>query len=145
MFGNKDSQIATLVERQTRYVMLVKVANKDRTTVVNALIKSARRLPKDLSRSLTWDRGTEMAKHRNFTVATDIQVYCCDPHKPWQRGSHENTNGLLRQYFPKGMDISNVSQAKLDAVARKLNGRPRKTLGYEIPAERYRQCVASIS
>ena len=144
VFGNKDSQIATLVERQTRYVMLVKVANKDSTTVVNALIKSARRLPKQLYRSLTWDRGTEMAKHRNFTIATDIQVYFCDPHKPWQRGSNENTNGLLRQYFPKGMGISNVSQAKLDAVARKLNGRPRKTLGYETPAERYRQCVASI-
>ena len=140
-----DSQIATLVERQTRYVMLVKVANKDSTTVVNALIKSARRLPKQLYRSLTWDRGTEMAKHRNFTIATDIQVYFCDPHKPWQRGSNENTNGLLRQYFPKGMDISNVSQAKLDAVARKLNERPRKTLGYETPAERYRQCVESIS
>jgi IS30 family transposase len=144
VFGNKDSQIATLVERQTRYVMLVKVANKDSTTVVNALIKSARRLPKQLYRSLTWDRGTEMAKHQHFTLATDIQVYFCDPHKPWQRGSNENTNGLLRQYFPKGMDLSNVSQAKLNAVARKLNERPRKTLGYETPAERYRQCVASI-
>jgi IS30 family transposase len=145
VFGNKDSQIATLVERQTRYVMLVKVANKDSTTVVNALIKSARRLPKQLYRSLTWDRGSEMAKHRDFTLATDIQVYFCDPHKPWQRGSNENTNRLLRQYFPKGMDLSNVSQAKLDAVARQLNERPRKTLSYETPAERYRQCVASIS
>ena len=143
MFGNKDSQIATLVERQTRYVMLVKVANKDSTTVVNALIKSARRLPKQLYRSLTWDRGSEMAKHQDFTLATDIQVYFCDPHKPWQRGSNENTNRLLRQYFPKGMDLSNVSQAKLDAVARQLNERPRKTLSYETPAERYRQCVAS--
>ena len=120
VFGNKDSQIATLVERQTRYVMLVKVANKDSTTVVNALIKNARRLPKQLYRSLTWDRGSEMAKHRDFTLATDIQVYFCDPHKPWQRGSNENTNRLLRQYFPKGMDLSNVSQAKLDAVARQI-------------------------
>ena len=124
--------------------MLVKVANKDSKTVVNALIKSARRLPKQLYRSLTWDRGSEMAKHRDFTLATDIQVYFCDPHKPWQRGSNENTNRLLRQYFPKGMDLSNVSQAKLDAVARQLNERPRKTLSYETPAERYRQCVASI-
>ncbi|MGH8403064.1 MAG: IS30 family transposase, partial [Gammaproteobacteria bacterium] len=129
---------------QTRYVMLVKVANKDSKTVVNALIKSAHRLPKQLYRSLMWDRGSEMAMHRRFTLATDIQVYFCDPHKPWQRGSNENTNGLLRQYFPKGMDLSNVSQAKLDAVARKLNERPRKTLDYETPAERYRHCVASI-
>jgi IS30 family transposase len=144
VFGNKDSQIATLVERQTRYVMLVKVASKYSTTVINALIKSARRLPKELYRSLTWDRGTEMAKHRQFTLASEIQVYFCDPHKPWQRGSNENTNGLLRQYLPKGIDISNVSQVELNAVARKLNERPRKILSYETPAERYRQCVASI-
>jgi len=144
LFGDRDSQIVTLVERQTRYVMLIKVNGKDSETVVNALIKNARRLPKELYRSLTWDRGSEMAGHRRFTLATDIQVYFCDPHHPWQRGSNENTNGLLRQYFPKGMNLSGVSQAKLDAVARQLNERPRKTLGYETPAERYQQTVASI-
>jgi IS30 family transposase len=144
VFGDRDSQIATLVERHTRYVMLVKVDGKDTETVVNALIKNARRLPKQLYQSLTWDRGKEMAAHRRFTLATDIQVYFCDPHHPWQRGTNENTNGLLRQYFPKGVSLSNVSQAKLDAVARKLNERPRKTLGYETPAKRYRQTVASI-
>jgi len=133
-----------LVERQTRYVMLVKLEGKDTETVINALIKSAHRLPKELYRSLTWDRGKEMAGHRRFTLATDIQVYFCDPQHPWQRGSNENTNGLLRQYFPKGMDLSAVSQAKLNAVARLLNERPRKTLGYETPAERYQQTVASI-
>lgn len=144
LFGDRNSQIATLVERNTRYVMLVKVDSKDTETVVNALIRNARRLPKQLYQSLTWDRGKEMAAHRRFTLATDIQVYFCDPHHPWQRGSNENTNGLLRQYFPKGVSLSGVSQAKLDAVARKLNERPRKTLGYETPAERYRQVVASI-
>ncbi|MFC3716304.1 IS30 family transposase [Luteimonas soli] len=144
LFGDRNSQIATLVERHTRYVMLVKVDGKDTETVVNALIKNARRLPKQLYQSLTWDRGKEMAAHRRFTLATDIQVYFCDPHHPWQRGTNENTNGLLRQYFPKGVSLSNVSQAELDAVARKLNERPRKTLGYETPAERYRQVVASI-
>jgi IS30 family transposase len=128
LFGSSNSQIATLVERQTRYVMLVKVGGKDTETVIDALIKSARRLPRELYRSLTWDRGKEMADHRRFTLATDIQVYFCDPQHPWQRGSNENTNGLLRQYFPKGMDLSPISQAKLDAVARELNGRPRKTL-----------------
>lgn len=144
LFGNRNSQIATLVERQTRYLMLVKVGSKDTETVVNALIKNARRLPKDLYRSLTWDRGKEMADHRRFTLATEIQVYFCDPHHPWQRGTNENTNGLLRQYFPKGIDLSTVSQAKLNAVARQMNERPRKTLGYETPVERYRQTVASI-
>lgn len=144
VFGSSNSQIATLVERQTRYVMLVKVGGKDTATVVNALIRNARRLPKELYRTLTWDRGKEMAAHRRFTLATDIQVYFCDPHHPWQRGSNENTNGLIRQYLPKGLDISDISQAKLNAIARQLNERPRKTLGYETPAERYRQCVASI-
>ena len=144
LFGSKNSQIATLVERQTRYVMLVKVASKDSETVVNALIKRARQLPKELYRTLTWDRGSEMADHRRFTLATDIQVYFCDPQHPWQRGTNENTNGLLRQYFPKGLDLSSVSQSKLNAVARELNDRPRKTLGYETPTERYRQTVASI-
>ena len=144
LIGGKNSQIATLVERQTRYVMLVKVDGKDTETVINALIKSAHRLPKELYRSLTWDRGSEMAGHRRFTLATDIQVYFCDPQHPWQRGTNENTNGLLRQYFPKGMDLSNISQAKLNAVARELNERPRKTLGFKAPAERYQQTVASI-
>lgn len=144
LFGSGNSQIATLVERQTRYVMLAKVDGKDTRTVVDALIKQARRLPQELYKSLTWDRGKELADHRRFTLATDIQVYFCDPQAPWQRGTNENTNGLLRQYFPKGTDLSVHSQAKLNAVARRLNERPRKTLGYETPAERYQQSVASI-
>lgn len=143
LFGSANSQIATLVERQTRYVMLVKTAGKDTATVINALIKNARKLPQELYQSLTWDRGKEMADHKRFTLATDIQVYFCDPQNPWQRGSNENTNGLLRQYFPKGTDLSVYSQAKLNAVARRLNERPRKTLNYETPAERFSQCVAS--
>jgi len=141
--GSGNSQIATLVERHTRYVMLVKVARKDTETVINALIKNARKLPQELYKTLTWDRGSEMADHKRFTLATDIQVYFCDPKNPWQRGSNENTNGLLRQYFPKGIDLSPYSQAQLNAVARKLNTRPRKTLNYETPAERFNQCVAS--
>lgn len=141
--GSGNSQIATLVERQTRYVMLVKVANKDSKTVINALIKHARKLPQELYKSLTWDRGSEMARHKHFTLATDIKVYFCDPQNPWQRGTNENTNGLLRQYFPKGTDLSVHSQARLNAVARRLNERPRKTLGYETPAERFNACVAS--
>lgn len=140
--GGGNSQIATLVERATRYVMLVKVDRKDTQTVVDALIRTARKLPNELYKSLTWDRGKEMADHRRFTLATDIQVYFCDPQSPWQRGSNENTNGLLRQYFPKGIDLSTYSQAKLNEVARRLNERPRKTLGYETPIERYRQTVA---
>ncbi len=144
LFGSKNSQIATLVERQTRYVMLVKIAGKDTQTVINALIKNARKLPEELYQSLTWDRGKEMADHKRFTLATDIQVYFCDPQNPWQRGSNENTNGLLRQYLPKGTDLSGYSQAKLNAVARRLNERPRKTLNFETPAERFHQTVASI-
>ena len=144
LFGSKNSQIATLVERQTRYVMLVKVAGKDTETVIDALIKNARKLPDQLYQSLTWDRGKEMADHKRFTLATDIKVYFCDPQNPWQRGSNENTNGLLRQYFPKGTDLSSYSQAKLNAVARRLNERPRKTLNFETPAERFHQTVASI-
>jgi IS30 family transposase len=128
LFGSKNSQIATLVERQTRYVMLVKVAGKDTETVIDALIRHARKLPEELYQSLTWDRGKEMADHKRFTLATDIQVYFCDPHHPWQRGSNENTNGLLRQYFPKGIDLSSYTQANLNAIARQLNERPRKTL-----------------
>jgi IS30 family transposase len=143
LFGSHNSQIATLVERQTRYVMLVKVAGKDTETVVNALIKNARKLPQELYKSLTWDRGKELADHKRFTLATQIQVYFCDPQNPWQRGSNENTNGLLRQYFPKGLDLSTYSQAKLNEVARRLNERPRKTLDYETPAQRFHQVVAS--
>ncbi|MGF6441242.1 IS30 family transposase [Paraburkholderia youngii] len=141
--GSANSQIATLVVRQTRYVMLVKIASKDSETVINALIRHAGKLPQELYRSLTWDRGTEMANHMRFTVATDIAVYFCDPQHPWQRGSNENTNGLLRQYFPKGTDLSVRSQAKLDAVAGRLNERPRKTLNYEMPAERFQRTIAS--
>jgi IS30 family transposase len=141
--GSGNSQIATLVERHTRYVMLVKVARKDTETVINALIKNARKLPQELYKTLTWGRGKEMAEHKRFTLATDIKVYFCDPHNPWQRGTNENTNGLLRQYFPKGIDLSVYSQAKLNAVARKLNTRPRKTLNFETPAERFGQSVAS--
>ena len=142
--GSNHSQIATLVERHTRYVMLVKVDGTDTRTVINALIKHAHKLPQELYKSLTWDRGKEMADHKRFTLATDIKVYFCDPHNPWQRGSNENTNGLLRQYFPNGTDLSVHSQAKLNAVARRLNERPRKTLNFETPAERFNQCVASI-
>jgi IS30 family transposase len=137
------SQIATLVERQTRYLMLVKLEGKDSQTVVKALIKHARKLPQELYKSLTWDRGTEMHAHKQFTLATDIQVYFCDPQSPWQRGSNENTNGLLRQYLPKGIDISIYSQTKLNAIARQLNERPRKTLDYQTPAEVFSQCVAA--
>jgi len=143
LFGKGNSHIVTLVERYTRYVMLVKIASKDSETVINALIKNAQKLPQELYRSLTWDRGKEMADHKRFTLATDIKVYFCDPHNPWQRGTNENTNGLLRQYFPKGTDLSVYSQAKLNAVARKLNNRPRKTLNYETPAEKFSQSVAS--
>jgi IS30 family transposase len=145
LFGSNNSQIATLVERQTRYVMLVKLAGKDTETVVNALIKNAGKLPDELYKSLTWDRGKEMSGHKRFTLATDIQVYFCDPQNPWQRGSNENTNGLLRQYMPKGKDISDISQVKLNAIARQLNERPRKTLGYQTPAEMFSQCVALTS
>ena len=141
--GSKNSHIATLVERHTRYVMLAKVANKETRTVVSALIKQARKLPIELYKSLTWDRGKELADHRRFTLATDIDVYFCDPQSPWQRGSNENTNGLLRQYFPKGTDLSVYSQAHLNKVARQLNERPRKTLEFETPAEKFNACVAS--
>ena len=144
IIGTNNSQIATLVERHTRYVMLAKVPNKNTETVINALIRQAQKLPSELYKSLTWDRGKEMHDHKRFTLATDIKVYFCDPKSPWQRGSNENTNGLLRQYFPKGTDLSVHSQAKLNAVARQLNERPRKTLGFETPAERFNACVASI-
>jgi IS30 family transposase len=143
LFGSHNSQIATLVERQTRYLMLVKVEGKDTESVVNALITNARKLPQELYKSLTWDRGKELADHKRFTLDTHIQVYFCDPHQPWQRGSNENTNGLLRQYFPKGLDLSTYSQENLDEVARRLNERPRKTLNYQTPAQRFHECVAS--
>jgi IS30 family transposase len=141
--GSNNSQIATLVERHTRYVMLVRVPSKDTETVINALIKQAHKLPRELYKSLTWDRGKEMADHKRFSLATDIDVYFCDPQQPWQRGSNENTNGLLRQYFPKGMDLSNVHQNRLNAVARQLNERPRETLQFYSPAEKFSECVAS--
>jgi len=141
--GSNNSQIATLVERHTRLVMLVRVPSKDTKTVIDALIKQSHKLPRELYKSLTWDRGKEMADHTRFSLDTGIKVYFCDPQSPWQRGSNENTNGLLRQYFPKGMDLSNVHQNRLNAVARRLNERPRKTLQYRTPAERFAQCVAS--
>jgi IS30 family transposase len=133
-----------MVERHTRYVMLAKVGGKDTKTVINALIKQAHKLSSELYKSLTWSRGKELADHKRFTLATDIDVYFCDPQSPLQRGSNENTNGLLRQYFPKGTDLSAHSQIMLNAVARPINERPRKTLGYETPAERFNQGVASI-
>jgi IS30 family transposase len=132
--GSRGTYIATLVERQSRFVIIVKVNDKRTEVVVAALIKAVRKLPAALRRSLTWDRGAELANHSQFTVATDVQVYFCDPASPWQRGSNENTNGLLRQYYPKGADLSDVSQAQLDTVARKLNTRPRETLHWKTPA-----------
>ncbi len=144
IMGGNNSQIATLVERQTRYLMLIRVKSKDTKTVINALIKHAHKLPRELYKSLTWDRGKEMADHQRFSLDTDIKVYFCDPKSPWQRGSNENTNGLLRQYFPKGMDLSNIHQNRLNAVARRLNERPRETLQFYSPAEKFNECVASI-
>ena len=132
--GSRGTYIATLVERRSRFVVLVKLSEKRTEAVVDALIKAVRKLPTVLRKSLTWDRGMELADHAKFTVATDVQVYFCDPYSPWQRGSNENTNGLLRQYYPKGKDLSAVSQAQLDAVARKLNTRPRETLQWKTPA-----------
>ena len=141
--GANNSYIATLVERQSRFVMLAKVGNKDTASVITALIKQARKLPHELYRSLTWDRGSEMTDHARFTMATKIDVYFCDPQSPWQRGTNENTNRLLRQYFPRGIDMSTHSQARLSAIARQLNERPRKTLQYQTPAEKFGQCVAA--
>ncbi|MBB3995504.1 IS30 family transposase [Sulfitobacter undariae] len=143
--GSKNSYVATLVERHSRYVMLVKVANKDTESVITALIKSAQKLPRELYKSLTWDRGKELADHPRFTLATDVVVYFCDPQSPWQRGSNENTNRLLRLYLPRGTDISVHSQAKISIIARQLNERLRKTLQYQTPAEKFAQCVASTS
>ena len=141
--GSKNSYIVTLVERHTRYVMLAKVGNRDTTSVITALIKQSKKLPGELYKSLTWDRGKELSDHKKFTMATNIQVYFCDPQSPWQRGSNENTNRLLRQYLPKGTDLSVHSQAKLNAIARELNERPRKTLDFDTPAMRLNACVAT--
>ncbi len=143
--GSNDSYLATLVERHTRYVMLAKVNGKDTKTVINALIKQSKKLPRELYKSLTWDRGKELSDHQRFSLATDINVYFCDPQSPWQRGSNENTNGLLRQYFPKGTDLSVHSQKHLNNVACELNNRPRKTLEFCSPAEKFNECVALIS
>ena len=138
-----QSAIGTLVERQTRYVMLVHLPNgRLAPDVQHALIKAVRQLPTHLCRSLTWDQGKEMGAHATFTVATGGQVYFCDPHSPWQCATHENTNGLLRQYCPKGIDLSSVTQAQLSAVAIELNGRPRHTLGWETPSEAFARVVA---
>lgn len=133
--GASNSHIATLVERQSRFTMLVKVDGKDTESVVTALARQVRRLPNELMKTLTWDRGMEMAQHKRFSVATDVKVYFCDPQSPWQRGTNENTNGLLRQYFPDGTDLSSFKQSDLNAVALRLNQRPRKTLSFMSPAE----------
>jgi IS30 family transposase len=143
--GSGNSYIATLVERHSRYVMLVKVANKDTESAVSALIKQSKRLPRELNRSLTWDRGKELANHPRLTMAAEVDVYFCDPQSPWQRRSNETTNRLLRQYLPRGTDLPVHSQAKLGAIARQLNERSRKTLQYQTPAEKFAECVAAIN
>jgi len=139
--GSGNSHIATLVERRSRYTMLVKIAGKDTDNVVKALAKHVQRLPAELRRTLTWDRGTELAKHRAFSIATEVKVYFCDPQSPWQRGTNENTNRLLRQYFPPGTSLSGFSQSDLNRVARRLNERPRKTLAYSSPADMFHQTL----
>jgi IS30 family transposase len=141
--GTIDSHVATLVERQSRYLLLVRIPSKDTTQVVRALARQIRTVPQQLRRSLTWDRGRELTAHRAFTVATDVQVYFCDPHSPWQRGSNENTNGLLRQYLPRGTNLATYSQADFNRIARQLNQRPRKTLGFKTPADMLASIVAS--
>jgi IS30 family transposase len=141
--GSKNSHMVTLVERHSRFAMLIKVPSKDTAVVVKALSRHIRKLPATLRRSLTWDRGLEMARHKDFTIATDVQVYFCDPQSPWQRGTNENTNLLLRQYFPRGTDLSGYTQAQLDRVALRLNQRPRKTLGFQTPASKLHASVAS--
>ncbi len=143
LIGARQSQIATLVERHSRFVLLVKLQGKDSASVVDALTRQMRQLPVELCKSVTWDRGTEMAQHKVFTLATDIDVYFCDPQSPWQRGSNENTNGLLRQYFPHGMSLASFSQNDLDLVALELNQRPRQTLGFQSPANVLNKFVAS--
>jgi IS30 family transposase len=143
LVGGKNSYLATLVERHSRFLMLIKVPGKETEAVVAALSRHVRKLPATLRRSLTWDRGLERAKHKEFTVATDVKVYFCDPQSPWQRGTNENTNLLLRQYFPRGVDLSPFSQAQLDQVSLRLNQRPRKTLGFQTPASKLHASVAS--
>ena len=143
--GSKNSHIATLVERQSRFVVLVQVDGKDTVSVVNALIREVKQLPAGLMASLTWDRGSELAQHKRFIVATDVAMYFCDPRSPWQRGTNENTNRLLRQYFPKGTDLKEYTQKHLNEIALKLNSRPRKTVGFMTPSEKLNQCVASTS
>ena len=133
--GAANSYLATLVERHSRFLMLVPVAGKDTRSVTAALSEQICQLPEQMRASLTWDRGTEMAEHARFTVATDVKVYFCDPQSPWQRGSNENTNGLLRQYLPKGTDLSKLTRYQLDEIAKKLNTRPRETLGFKTPAD----------
>jgi IS30 family transposase len=144
LVGSSGSAVATLVERSSRFVVIVKVPNRRTETVVTALTKAVRKLPAALRRSLTWDRGLELAEHARFTVATKVQVYFCDPRSPWQRGSNENTNGLLRQYFPKGANLHKVSQAQFDTIARKLNTRPRETLHWKTPAHLFGAGVSTI-
>jgi IS30 family transposase len=141
--GARNSYIATLVERRSRYLCLVRVTGKETKTVVRALTRHVQRLPEGLMATLTWDRGLELAAHRMFSIATGVQVYFCDPQSPWQRGTNENTNGLLRQYFPRRTDLSGYSQKDLDAIALRLNTRPRKTLGYRTPAVTLAETVAS--
>ena len=143
ILGSKRSCIGTLVERRTRFVLLLKLNNGTADEVCRAMTKRIKTLPSELRRSVTWDQGNEMALHREFTVATGMQVYFCDPSSPWQRGSNENTNGLLRQYFPKGTDLSAHSQSELNRVARQLNERPRETLGWMTPFEKMREVVAT--
>lgn len=140
--GSKNSHIAMLVERSTRFLVLVRVDGKDTKSVVDGLILEVRQLPEQLWRSLTWDRGTELAQHKRFTMDNNIDVYFCDPRSPWQRGTNENTNGLLRQYFRPGTDLSGYSQSDLDAVALQMNQRPRETLDFETPADRLQRLVA---
>ena len=140
--GSRNTHIATLVERSSRFVMLVRVKGKDTESVVEALGEQIRRLPRTMMASLTWDRGPEMAAHKSFTVATDVTVYFCDPKSPWQRGTSENTNRLLRQYLPRKTDLSVYDQDDLDLIALKLNTRPRKTLGYATPAATLAKTVA---
>jgi IS30 family transposase len=135
--------VATLVERQSRYVVLVRLPNKETQTVVRALARRIRQLPDGLMRSLTWDRGSELAAHRAFTLATNVHVYFCDPRSPWQRGSNENTNGLLRQYLPQAADLSDYRQSQLDTIAHRLNTRPRMTLEYQTPAAKLAEIVAT--
>jgi IS30 family transposase len=140
--GSNNTHLATLVERTSRFTLLVKVENRETKTVVRALTQKVRRLPTELRKSLTWDRGGEMAAHKKFSIATDVQVYFCDPRSPWQRGTNENTNRLLRQYFPKGTDLSGFTQADLNRIALRLNQRPRKTLDFRCPADVFKESVA---